>query len=327
MSLPTVKRCPRLCSEVVRDQQLTGIHTDWTSTLFGCVAECRKRLMCAAKNENKPVDADHITMCLDASDDFAFEMQTLNVMQSANMRNSIARIKHGHTYTDPITEKPRQFDFRVEVERKSETQKNIFVDLAIECKRLRPDNTMVISRSARASSEKALNTVVSCHPYAHGDHRVTSKAALESFYRQSEPVGRSVSQICSSSGKPSNDSDIFPRWAQALSSLDECVQRAAVRARYPGTLKTQSILIPCLVVPDDTLWVVDYDEEGQRIKPPEKTDEAHIFMGKAYEINSGKTDAVFEASHLHVMTITGLKKLFSRFSDADFWDDFFDDNE
>ncbi len=273
-----------------------------------------------------PVDADHISRCLDASDDFAFEMHVLHVLRTTNMNAVTLKAEHGGTYTDPVTGLPRQFDIRAHLSRERDhSRRNCFLRLSIECKRLHPNAPLVISRSKRTAGE-SFHDYIRSHFTAgvkvqSGVSRSTSSLSL---YQHGEFVGRSITVVKSCQDLPAGDADIYTKWAQALASLDALVWEGANDASGPAIPVAHSAAIPCLVIPDGTLCTVNYDLQGNR-SIPQSAESCEFYVGKT---SSGRTQpAKFTITHLHIYTISGFETfLLRKLADTEYWLDHFSDD-
>lgn len=276
------------------------------------------------KNERRggPVDAPHIDRCLETGDDFAFEMRVLHVLKSIELRSVDLSVEHGGTYVDPITSLPRQFDIRARFTRPSVSVNSLRrIRMSIECKRLQPDAPLVISRSERTSKESFHDYIRAIsRPGVRTNFAVTSASPALTFYQQGMFVGRSVSQVRSTQEAPVGDADIYKQWSQALASADELIWEGARDESGPQSI-VHSATLPCLIIPDNTLWTVDYDCQGNRAEPIEATN-CEFYLGKP----SFKRDepAKFTITHLHIFTIGGLRNfLVQKIGDGDYWYDHF----
>ena len=79
-----------------------------------------------------------------AEDDFGFEMRVGGIMRKLPE----LEVRHGGTYSDPVEDKPRQFDYVCSL-----TKDNRRLALAIECKNVNPSGV-----SERASSPLKTDT-------------------------------------------------------------------------------------------------------------------------------------------------------------------------
>jgi hypothetical protein len=270
-----------------------------------------------------PVDADHISRCLDASDDFAFEMQVLHVLKTANMNAVTLKAEHGGTYTDPVPGLPRQFDIRAQLSRAHDhSRRDCFLRLSVECKRLHPNAPLVVSRSQRTTGE-SFHDYIRSH-FAVGvrvQSGVSRSTSALSFYQQGEFVGRSVTLVKSSHDSPAGDADIYTKWAQALASVDDLIWEGANDASGLAIPVAHSTALPCLVIPDGTLWTVDYDLKGNR-SIPQSAESCEFYVGKP---SIGRAQpAKFTITHLHIFTISGFEKfLLRKLANTEYWLDHF----
>jgi hypothetical protein len=90
------------------------------------------------------ITPEDVRKVVSEENDFAFEMQV-----AATLREFPAyRVSHGGTYSDSITGKPRQYDFRASLARD-----NTCVFLNIEYKNLRPSSPLVFCSRPRLENE------------------------------------------------------------------------------------------------------------------------------------------------------------------------------
>jgi hypothetical protein len=183
----------------------------------------------AKQQKDKVIGRADLIEFLDNSSDFAFEIRTLQLLHEAGFH-----VDHGGSYDDPATHKPREFDFRC-----SKVDANIFLCLAVECKNLRANFPLLISCLPRRA-EESFHEVVYSHNYDvynpafRGLKAIRPKARAmrvtgqKSLYQAGESVGKSCAQIGRSSlnGIVSNDTEVYDKWAQALSSTDDLVHFA-----------------------------------------------------------------------------------------------------
>src|SRR5262245_628097 len=90
-----------------------------------------------------PITKQDIMAFLQTNDDFHLELQVYNMCVKAGLKTSFAG-----TYEDPVTKLPRQFDIRAKA-RKDRLE----VRLAVECKCLKLNFPLVISRIRRPTQE------------------------------------------------------------------------------------------------------------------------------------------------------------------------------
>ena len=242
--------------------------------------------------------------------DFSFELSVLQLLR----RNSIP-CEHGGHYTDPVTKKSREFDIRARV-----SFENVTVRLAIECKNIRENFPIVVSRLPRLK-EDSFNYVCVLEDETESDSRWGISAAMQtltsrvqclklidnSIYAEGSLVGKSLTQVGRATDKSitAGDSEVYEKWGQALSSLTDLVQEM----KFDGAESEKtffSTCIPILVVPNNRLWAADYNYDGQLVKAPAQIDHCSFFIGKDY--STGLVDPTFIVSHLELCTIDGFSK-------------------
>jgi hypothetical protein len=76
----------------------------------------------------------------------------------------------------------------------------------------------------------------------------------------------------------------------------------------------RSVVLPILVVPDETLWVVNYAERGTLQEGPMLRNQAEYFIGHVQGIRQNY-NASFTISHLHIVTKTGLNVMLRRLAE------------
>jgi hypothetical protein len=275
----------------------------------------------------KPLETDitcaDIEEFLTTQDDFSLELQVYQAARSFELHAS-----HGGTYEDPVTAKPRQYDVRV-----AEEKSVLRVDLAIECKSLRRSCPLLISRIPRTSEESFHEVVCSFNrPFNIQDaptmNNANAKAVrlkhMHSLYAKHEFVGKSTAQVARhANGREfvSTDSATYEKWSQALASAEDLIFDSTYRYQRMAGDDCVTAVLPLLVVTDDTLWVVDYGEDGKPVGKPRLCEEALLYVGREY---SRPRNISFTISHLHVYTKAGVMKFLDRIkTDTDLWETIF----
>ena len=128
-------------------------------------------------------------------DDFGHEMRVGKIIRGIPN----IRAEHGGTYTDSVSGKPRQFDFRCALLRESAE-----LHLAVECKNLNPSAPIVMCGTNRQDSEAfhdlieaRLNSVSPGKQkhvtFVDGPSSATFRASREdAFYPPKSFVGKSI---------------------------------------------------------------------------------------------------------------------------------------
>lgn len=264
------------------------------------------------KNEGRqPTDTitkEHLEEFIATQDDFALELYVYTLARKLGFKPT-----HAGSYIDPTSGKARQFD----VQASRACGENFTIHLAIECKALRPSFPLLVSQIPRTPAESFLDIAKSSGHDKSGFvvpfgqiQRLTGGASL---YEMSEFVGKALSQVgFNGEGKlHSKDSEVFDKWGQAIASSNRLIRRAlSVNDEYQGAIQHSAVL-PVLVVPDGTLWVVDYAGSDNHTEPTQ-AHEAQYFIDSKQSINVTPR-VTFTLSHLHIVTKTGLEKLLVRF--------------
>jgi hypothetical protein len=252
----------------------------------------------------REIIADHITHYLDSRDDFDLELFGYRVLKE---RGWIAH--HGGMYVDPITGKPRQYD----IQARYEFSLGRHLALAVECKALSTEFPLVVSRVKREYMDCGHEIIKRWWRPEHDDAAFDierSDPKRLQLYALDQMVGKSATQIrLSENGKKitASDADTYDKWSQALASSAELVNVAALlKNREPAPVFT--FVMPILLVPDATLWVVDYTEDGKR-GVPDPVNEALLYVDRAHEIKGRYGTLAYHMSNLHVYTRTGFSGL------------------
>ena len=270
------------------------------------------------KLKTEPIDRKSIEQYLAEEDDFAFEVKCLR-----ELRKRAVKVGHAGTYSDPVTNKNRQFDFRVEVDHGYAR-----IALAVESKNLKPNFPLIISRLERLPEEAfhqilipSAEEEVEDGPF--GISRVSSLKTIfpsesmdvktpNSLYELKEMVGKSTVQVgrMISGDLHGDDSEVYEKWAQAVGSAYGLISDAAHSFADSESKVKAYYFLPVVVVPDQMLWIVDYSSQGEILDGPKKVDETTFFL--AYSPWKMGQLFSYNISHLHFVTLTGLGSLVDR---------------
>jgi hypothetical protein len=268
-----------------------------------------------AKLKPDPVQGGDLVEFLESYSDFSFEIQVLNAL----VANGFV-CEHGGTYDDPVTRKPRQFDIRA-----TRTFGKRFLRLAVECKNLRSNFPVLISCLPRRNDESFHEIAYSVDPATnpierpHGPYpvamlpqsRSVRLTGTESFYEPGKPVGKACDQVgrLLSNEITANDSDVYEKWSQALSSAHELTYLACTDGKERTGDVAMSFVVPVVVVPDGRLWVTHFDKDGNRIVDPHLVERCSYFVGRSYFHPSVSGGNELSLSHLEFVTVAGLGSL------------------
>lgn len=255
-----------------------------------------------------PIEAEDVAEYIKSQSDFGFELKVLRQLREAGWE-----CEHAGTYEDPLTRKPRQFDIRAS-RRVDETT----IDIAVECKNLRPVAPIVLFAVPRLPQESFHQVVFSFTPRSEPIvyQPLVERASVipvvgkGSAYEPGEAVGKSYGQVCrDAKGEfKAADPNIYEKWSQALASCRDLIDRAESRAEQLQVPWHASVVIPFLVVPDGTLWTVPYAEDGSPVGVPARTDWLPYFVEKQPTPFFSMGRLGCDLSHLEFATGTGLLK-------------------
>ena len=259
-----------------------------------------------AQLRQNPITNANIDDFIQESDDFAFEMR---VLQELNLLSQ-CDTEHGGTYQDPVTDKPRQFDIRAHIHLNS----GINIRMAVECKNLRDNFPLVISIVPRTKRE-AKHSIL----YVNEGNQVFVLDGGFYYYPEGESVGKSCTQvgIDKSGNFVGGDAGIYDKWAQAIHSCYDLILKAC-KSNNSQYKEVYSLILPVLVVPDGTLWQVEYDPSGGLETGAAKVDHVSHYIDKpCYVERLGSAPPVrFNLSHIEIVTQKGLKDLSRLFTNV-----------
>jgi hypothetical protein len=263
------------------------------------------------------ITAQEIKDVVRVEDDFGHEMRVGNILTNPQYppfhftQVRVMSPSHGGTYKDQVTDKTRQFDYRCQIVRGHQGTHNIF--LAAECKNLNPDLPLVVCGRPRTKVE-------SYHVYIartqDGERQLRIVEGSGSLYKPNGFVGKSLIRLKIKEKKlcADGDSEIYDKWSQALASSYDLAFSAAYNKSASQAL---AFILPLVVVPDNSLWVVSYKDNGTPYGDPEKVDQCPFYVDQKFLIG-----LPFVITHIHFVTLKGLSDMLSEFAnaDSDKWD-------
>jgi len=231
------------------------------------------------------------------------------------LRDSGVECEHGGHYEDPVTKKSREFDIRA-----IKTIDYRRVRMAVECKNIRENFPILVSCVPRHEQEsyhqialvhepKTDTSIYQVHSSFQPRAKTLNIEGKYSFYECGKPVGKSTVQVGRSMDGSLcfNDSELYEKWGQCLSSADELVGRVNWDGENNNELYFSTVF-PFVVVPNNRLWMVIYDENGNKISDPTQTDRCSCFIDKEYSMGNGITGDQLRLSHVEIVTFNGMKK-------------------
>jgi hypothetical protein len=271
--------------------------------------------------KNKKPDQSDIERYIREKDDFYFEISVLNLGTENNFK-----CRHSGSYIDFITKKIRQFDLQFE-----KHFENFHIYLPIECKNIKLDHPILISQTPRKANESFHEILVSVNRIKDGsrmnlsDFSDISIPSNKTFTRKifknnrifpiGEYVGKSLIQISideKGNFKSKND-EVYDKWIQVFGQANSLLNKAAKIYEENSLDFHFSVLFPILVIPDNCLWVINYDLFGNIVERPKLVDYCELYFGLESEYIDIYSDNI-EFSHLYIFTISGLSKYLKRFN-------------
>jgi hypothetical protein len=142
-----------------------------------------------AKLRDKAIERQDLVEYLKSHDDFQFELDVFRLCLAGG-----ATVEHGGIYSDPITKKDRQFDIRMLI-RKGQ----LLVRLAIECKNLKSNHPLLVSRIPRGA-DGAFHEIILSRAQSHLLIGVNAGKTIRvqgdgGLFCAGELVGKSTAQI------------------------------------------------------------------------------------------------------------------------------------
>lgn len=281
------------------------------------------------QKQSNPICPSDLVDFLKEDSSFAFEMKVRELFATPR-----CRYWHSGTYNDPHTGLPRQFDLRVELNYQTSFLPIRFA-MAIECKCLSEFAPMLVYRSPRSAYESGHQLMaMTCgdrhailtsidpqlsryeiFPIRNSDRTypfpslcVIDIQPNSSAYRShGEYVGKAIDIISRDGSRrfKSGDKDVYARWTQALQSASDMLPFGA-GTFYDDKRPVIHLVLPILVVPDERLFVVDFDNFGIQQGDPSRAESTSFFVDYRPP-NRNIEGPEFKFGHLEIMTYSALK--------------------
>jgi hypothetical protein len=265
------------------------------------------------KNKDTVITRDDLIAFIKTQDDFALELYAYSLASSKGFK-----VSHAGSYVDPVTGKTRQYDVRAN----RDCGNNFHTYFAIECKALRPSFPVLVSQISRSKAESYQTVIhtagmIDFPPYNQNimgpnTQRLEGSASI---YPAGVYVGKAIVQVGygEKGSFHSNNNEVFEKWGQAIASANGQIRDAARLNDSSDRPSQSAIVIPVLVVPDGTLWVTGYGEDGELQNGPVQKNSVEIYIGDLQTTHYNHT-VEYAISHLHIVTRHGLEQFLGRFS-------------
>lgn len=247
-----------------------------------------------AKYNPPPLTQSDLSNFVSESSDFAFEMSTLALLRSLDLDAD-----HASTYVDPLTSRLRSYDIRA---RWNDEGKSI--RFSVECKHLRNTAPLLIHATPRLEAE-AFHTIII--RYRSGAMPIHDEHAWSTVYEPGGAVGRQTDQPTKDKdGFRSIDAATYDKWLQAVNGCSGLLEEMV---RTPLYKKPEvCAIVPILVVPQDTLWQLDYDSAGTVTKPVRSIERTTLILRHACRVSTPFVSVNYNISHLEIVTLPALRQ-------------------
>ncbi|MDP1635520.1 MAG: hypothetical protein Q8L69_12670, partial [Gallionellaceae bacterium] len=225
--------------------------------------------------------------------------------------------QHSGTYEDPISAKTREFDIRAVKESTIRDNLKFRLCLSVECKNIRENFPLVVHCMPRESSESFMDLICSSKPtrqlFPYAKYSECLKLNADPCaYKPQDPVGKSCDQVGrrnSSDGElVGNDGDVFDKISQAINSSYDLIKEC----HYAGNdgVTVVSAVVPILVVPNERIWTVWYDKNGNIEVGPSQTEHVAYYMDKSWEVGGeGERKQSYQLSHMEIVQFDSIESL------------------
>ena len=272
-----------------------------------------------AKLSQDSITQEDIDEFINRDDDFRLEMEVLRRCHELQYETI-----HAGSYEDPITKKIRQFDIRTFYR-----HEDFRVYFAIECKNIRENFPLIVSRLPRDITESYHNLlyIQPTRPTDLIQSNTPQKLIVvnpSDLYLVGDFIGKSLAQVGRRANQGNNqgpivtaNEEVYDKWSQALSSAHD--QLKSVYGNYRSGSSSYFAFIPILVISDNNLWVADYNKRGTLIKPAYRAEEVEVFLHR--NIYTRTNTIAYTFSYLHIYTKSRFLKYLGRLpSNIKYWE-------
>lgn len=239
---------------------------------------------------------------LNEESDFSFEMEVLKKFRDLQFSAS-----HGGTYKDPITGKIREFDIRANINFGS-----FQLSLAVECKNIRSNFPLFAHQTARLDDEANVDIIYFLKKKDHSRVMLwpEKRVIKNDLFKKGELVAKKIDQVGRDSRDEivSGDSQVFEKITQAVNSSFDLIRRNTCKNDVSFT----SIISPWLVIPDNRLWGISYNDDGTRINPAKTLSYCSWLLNQSWFVES-PTRIQYVISNLEIVTFSKIEERVNQF--------------
>lgn len=219
----------------------------------------------------KPPSIGAISAFLAKTSDFSFEMKMKQILTSIDDEMSFSG-----SYTDPVSGKQRQYDFQCRVAR---ADTDTLVIFCVEAKNIKIEKPVVVHQTKRLPRECFSNYILGqgsaggtsfAGPTIKRIMNNTQLISADAF------VGRSFDQF----GEPGKEEHLYDKFSQATNHAGSLLRsdRKLFQMRQKAI-----VLVPVVAIPNNALWVIDYDETGRTVQEPRLEPMTPYYIGSDWE--------------------------------------------
>lgn len=136
-------------------------------------------------------------------------------------------------------------------------------------------------------------------------------------------VGHAIGKSCDQVGKDTNgnivanDGSVFDKISQAINSSYALLKEAHYMSEDDG-IDIVTMVIPCLVIPDNRLWNVVYDSSGNILRGPSVEPNIEYYIDKSWLIGKDTNEKKrYWLSHLEIAQISNLSLLIQKYTNLE----------
>jgi hypothetical protein len=264
------------------------------------------------------IEKSHIDDYLEKTSDFTFEIKTLNQLINLGFN-----CEHGGTYEDPITKKTREFDIRASKRLIDEDQFKVDIHLSVECKNIRDNYPLVIQSVQRSANESYMDLIWSFHSWNSFrlEHSYSQRLSLfenDSPYLVGEPIGKSCEQVGVNNNDEivANDSSVFDKISQSINAAYSLMLDAHYASADEEDISIASLVVPVLIVPDDKLWNITYNNNGAITNEPSMVPNCEYYIDKSWLLGEKSEQQVrYSLTHLEIVQLGYLGQFIKKYTD------------
>lgn len=134
---------------------------------------------------------------------------------------------------------------------------------------------------------------------------VSRRASIEHRHRLEKVWRRWGAQRAELKASPRRTKRSSINGAQCLASAAELVQQSHWEGSHDSPSISYVAVLPVVVVPDERLWIVEYDSNGDLTAGPVQTEQCSLFVNRAHEMQIGGPS--LRISHVEFVTLSGLR--------------------